>query len=365
MKTKTRVDGGVLAVLGLLVAKGDPVRPGEETDPGADVRAAAEAARKPEAYETPAHLRFPYVSTYYVKPVVMSGETVKVGFFTTDWDSSKIRFLDDRFRFDVFLEYAAEGGSWKTLSAKNVKSGDGEIVLGKLPVGDYTLRLWSVDRGNRLESHRVIHEFKVVPENYFDDSSATSVMAADDLAAYGIDNRGETGGPVPVTDPKWPALEAAAEKNLAGLQKLIRDKAAAGVRKLVLLKGTYRLSAKGKLEMVDNFTLDLNGATLKQNAFTGDKGALVIFPSVHNAHLVNGTLEGDYYGLPQGRADEGDLPRFAEAHAPRPDGLHARPRGRDGEDGALHGRPCDDHRDRRGGRFARRQRYGRGRPRGT
>ena len=290
--------GVTLALLGagfLWTADSAPVLPGDETDPSAAVRAAAGAAKAPDGYETPAHLRFPYVSTYYVKPIVKVGEIVEIGYFTTDWDSSKIRFLDDKFRFDVHLEYAAEGAPWKTLTNENVKSGDGKFLLGALPLGDYTLRIWSVDRGSGLASHRVIHEFKVVPVDYFDTSTATYVMTEDDLTKYGVSNQGATKQPVKVDEPGWADLEAMGERNVAGLQKLIDEKAAAGIRKLVLLKGTYRVTAKGKIELPDNFTLDLNGATLKENGFTGCNSVIVEFPSAKNAHLVNGTLEGDYY----------------------------------------------------------------------
>jgi hypothetical protein len=42
-------------------------------------------------------------------------------------------------------------------------------------------------------------------------------------------------------------------------------------------------------------TLDLNGATLKENAFTGHGAVVVSIANVRDAHLVNGTIEGDYY----------------------------------------------------------------------
>ena len=40
-----------------------------------------------------------------MKPTVTTGDAVKIGLFVTDFDSSKIRFLDDSHRFTAFLEY--------------------------------------------------------------------------------------------------------------------------------------------------------------------------------------------------------------------------------------------------------------------
>ena len=39
----------------------------------------------------PEHLWFPYVSTYYVKPIVTTAETLRVGYYVTDWNQSEVR----------------------------------------------------------------------------------------------------------------------------------------------------------------------------------------------------------------------------------------------------------------------------------
>lgn len=51
-----------------------PVLPGYLTDPSV-VR---EKMGKGETYETPEAFRYPYVSTYYVKPTVTAGENVRI-----------------------------------------------------------------------------------------------------------------------------------------------------------------------------------------------------------------------------------------------------------------------------------------------
>ena len=42
-------------------------------------------------------------------------------------------------------------------------------------------------------------------------------------------------------------------------------------------------------------TFDLNGATIKENGFTGRSSQMIVLRNVDNTHLINGTLEGDYY----------------------------------------------------------------------
>ena len=318
------------------LASAQAVIPGWLTDPTA-VKGALE---KDESYQPPERLKYPYLSTYYVKPTVTAGDAVKIGFFVTDFESSKIRFLDDTHRFTAFLEYRPAGGASKTLTLKDLRSGDAEFDLGKLPVGEYEMRVWARDAKGR-ESHRVIHDFRVVMPSFFEiPADKVFTATAADLAAYGIRNDGdlerivhvgadgvstvvkEKRAGVPgytVTVPLDPetgkvpmkafekakvvydagydkaTVERTAVANVEGLQRLLDEKAAAGFRKIVLPPGTYRLSHEKSLFIPDGLTLDLGGATLKQNAFTGASSVLVRLEGVTDAHLTGGTLEGDYW----------------------------------------------------------------------
>ena len=90
-------------------------------------------------------------------------------------------------------------------------------------------------------------------------------------------------------------VEQASIKTADGLNQLLRDKAAEGFRKVVLLPGTYRVSYKRTVSIPSNMTFDLNGAVIKQNGFTGAASMMVTLDCVYDAHLVNGVIEGDYY----------------------------------------------------------------------
>ena len=312
------------------------VLPGYLTDP----TAMKEVIAKDAGYQPPERLKYPYVSTYYVKPTVTPEETVKVGIYVTDFDSSKIRFRDDSHRFSAFLEYRQKGGDSKVLKLTDLKSGDAGFTLGKLPVGAYEFRVWAVDAKGR-ESHRVIHDFRVMSAaDQTIPADKVYVMTREDLAAYGLRHDGDlekvvyvaTNGEetvvkekregVPgytVTVPMDPksgkvpyrafekasiayddgydaaAVEASALATSEGLQRLVDEKAAAGFRKLVLLPGVYRVSAAKRLIVPDHFTLDLGQATLKLNACSVASVVMVKLASTIDSHLVGGVLEGDYW----------------------------------------------------------------------
>ena len=269
------------AVLGLVkLTSAQAVIPGWETDS----TAVKEAFGEDIGYQPPEALRYPYVSTYYVKPTVTPDEEVKIGFFVTDFEHSKVRFLDDSHRFTAYLEYRQKDGVSTLLTLADLKSGDGEFNLGKLSVGEYEMRVWAKDAQGR-ESHRVIQDFRVVAAaDLVIPAEKVYTMTAADLAAYEIRNDGnfekivcgsevvkEKRTDVPgytVTVPLDPdtgkvpyrayekvsveydagydkaAVEAAAVATAEGLQRLIDEKAAAGYRKLVLLAGTYRVSMR-------------------------------------------------------------------------------------------------------------------------
>ncbi len=313
-----------------------PVLPGYLTDPSV----MKDNLSKDESYQPPEAFKYPYISTYYVKPTVRAGDAVKIGIFVTDFDSSKIRFLDDSHRFSAFLEYRLKGGASKTVALNGIKSGDAEFDLGRLPAGEYEMRVWAVD-GKGRESHRVIHDFRVVnPQDLEIPAGKVYKMTAADLAAYGIRNDGDfekivhldangvskvvkekradapgytvtvpldpQTGKIPMSARKKAevvydagydkaAVEADSVKTARGLQRLLDEKAAAGFRKFVMLPGTYRISWTNSVEVPSRMTLDLGRAVLKQNGFTGSSSVMVRFASATDAHLVGGTLEGDYW----------------------------------------------------------------------
>ena len=62
-----------------------------------------------------------------------------------------------------------------------------------------------------------------------------------------------------------------------------------------MLPGTYRIDHQESIFIPSNFTLDMNGATIKLNQFTGDKALMITLNNTFDSHVINGTIEGDYY----------------------------------------------------------------------
>ena len=345
----------LLSVATALAAFAGPeVLPGYLTDPSM-----MKGLLESEDYTPPESLQMPYFSTYYVKPTVTTEEEVKVGFYVTDFFQSEVRFLDKSHVFAAVLEYAREGEKPTRLRPFKVSAGDGEFRLGKLPAGDYWMRAWAVDRARRESHRVYHKFRVIAPGALDVTAAQTYRMTDADLAAYGIRNDGNHAREVrvdvgaapekenpkdrakryvaamdaavaardvrrkggvpgytvfkPVQDGKfvWHAYEyarlvydegydtnavyQASVATAEGLQKLLDEKAAAGVRKFVMLPGVYRIAHDRKIVLPDNFTLDLNGATLKQNPFTGCHSVIVSIASGYDSHLVGGTLEGDYW----------------------------------------------------------------------
>lgn len=91
------------------------------------------------------------------------------------------------------------------------------------------------------------------------------------------------------------ALEATAAANSRALTKYLKNLAASGRRKVVLPKTTIRLSANEILLLPGNFTVDLGGGKLKMNASNALTARPIQMFRVEDAHLVNGTVEGQYF----------------------------------------------------------------------
>ena len=80
-----------------------------------------------------------------------------------------------------------------------------------------------------------------------------------------------------------------------GLQKLLDDKKAEGYNRILLLPGIYRIDHQQTIYVPDRFTLNMNGATLKENQFTGNKSLMLSLDSTFDSHVLNGNIEGDYF----------------------------------------------------------------------
>lgn len=214
----------------------------------------------------------PYISTYYIKPIVTTNEDFILNYYVTDFYHKEYINEDTSETFTVTINI----NGYPTIIKTNVSAGDNSINLGKFNnLGEQKFSILCTDKYCR-NSHELFNFFLVrndlVVKEY--------IMTTEDLVNYNIDN----------ADNKDKV-----STNRDGLQKLLDDKSNQGYNNLKLLPGIYRVDHLGTLYIPTNFTLDMNTATIKLNEFTGNKALMVDLNNTFDSHVINGTIEGDYF----------------------------------------------------------------------
>lgn len=134
-------------------------------------------------------LEVPYISTYYVQPVLTLGETAKISYYVTDWYQSEIRFNDKSHRFGITLEIVSPDGKTRTMTQQNCPAGDHEFSFPASEKGIYKIRLQAIDSKGR-RSHLLIHEFWVRTKAEQEiKADETMIVQENDLKKYGISNK--------------------------------------------------------------------------------------------------------------------------------------------------------------------------------
>ena len=282
----------------------------------------------------------PYISTYHVDGSVKTGQEVKIKFYITDYNQTEYREGDTSKTFTVTLK--ADG---KQTITKTLKAGTHEISLGSFATEttiDYSIK--ATDKYGR-NSHEVFHYFRV----HNGVAKKEYVMTEADLQKYNIKNT----DPYPIrryvdveeiSDNIKPTMEEAynnasvpsnsyvvliprnindnntkghklypyvkvkyasdynadkvaedSKNTREGLQKFLDDVRAQGYNYVKLLNGIYRIDHEESIYIPTKMTVDLNGATIKLNQFTGDGATMISMTNTYDSHLINGKIEGDYY----------------------------------------------------------------------
>lgn len=310
-------------------------------------------------------LEVPYISTYYVEPNVLTTQDVKISFYVTDWHQSEYRLQDKSHRFNAFLQITDSQKNTRQMQLKNIPAGDHSFAVGKLPEGDYQIRLYAIDKYRRY-SPSIFHEFRV-RKTFEIPADAVYKMTPDDLRKYRIFPRGNYGslhfvdatgkneaetkaiveaaaanvkvepykyvvvvggskapadlligkkcGAYNLPVPEWlpnhysrrtakviyapgyrkEYVEQQSVETGKGINQFLKDLSEKGVRKVVFLPGTYRISHKTPINIPSNMTVDLNRSTIKMNECT-EKGAIMVrILNCYDSHMVNGIVEGDYF----------------------------------------------------------------------
>ena len=290
----------------------------------------------------------PYISTYYIKPVVKPGEEVFIDYYITDYYHKE--YLEEDFSERFTVTVRVEGQADKIYS--NLKAGNHVISLGSFSKeGEQKFSIFCTDKYGR-NSHELFNYFlvrnDVVVNEYImteadlitynikntDDyeqkiyvkvdkltdttvgtnietvANATTVPSKKYICFIGTTETDSNGNTIMQSTPtkfwlntivkysddydKDTVLQEATNTRI-GLQKFLDDKKEAGYNKVKLLPGTYRIDHQLQIYIPTQFTLDMNGATLKLNPFTGDKNLILDLNNTFDSHVINGTIEGDYF----------------------------------------------------------------------
>lgn len=270
----------------------------------------------------------PYISTYYIKPIVGIGEEAKLDFYITDYFHKE--YLEDDYSETFTVTLRIEGREDKKLY--NLKAGDHTISLGKFDTeGEKKFSILCTDKYGR-NSHELFN-FILVKNPV---EVKEYIMTQEDLVKYNIKNTDDyeviefsegtlkdllKSAPVgkylcllPTNDSgtynyskfknitvkygkgydKEAVLNEAINTRI-GLQQLLDDKKAEGYNRVVLLNGRYRIDHQKQIYIPSEMTLDMNGATIKLNQFTGCNALMIDINNTFDSHVINGTIEGDYF----------------------------------------------------------------------
>lgn len=240
-----------------------------------------------------AMFKMPYVSTYYFNPKPTIYDNIQIPIYITDYEQSEYLNNDTSITLDIIYEVDGES---KTIS--NAPLGDYTLTIGQLREGKHIIAIQTLDKRTGLKSHKLYNDLWVVdPATSEISASQTYYMTDDDLELYKINNSNSADA-TDVVDTR------------DGLTKLFADKQAEGYRKIVLLEGIYRIDGEdasghrmNSIFIPSYFTVDMNGSTFKLNTILSDinasekdpgtSGSIIKMEDVVDAHLINGTLEGD------------------------------------------------------------------------
>jgi len=239
----------------------------------------------------------PYVSTYYFNPKPYVGEDIIIPIYITDSVQSEYFQNDTTITLDVIYEI---DGVQTTLS--DIPLGDYDLNIGSLSEGMHAVAIQTYDKRSGMKSHKLYNDLWVIdPQKEVISAEETYYMSEADLIKYKINNEGSTDS-------------EDLNNTRDGLTQLFMDVRAAGKRKIVLLEGTYRIDGtvdRDKCISIPSYlTVDMNNSTFKLNPVMPELNdsnpekpasenkavaCIVTMNDVVDAHLINGTIEGDRF----------------------------------------------------------------------
>ncbi len=133
-------------------------------------------------------LEVPYISTYYIPPVITVGGMAKVPYYVTDWHQSEIRLGNKSHRFTVTLDVITPSGKTFKFAPKNRPAGDHEFRFPVSEAGIYKISLQAVDARGRRSNVLIQEIWGRTEEEQKIPATQTMTVSKGDLEKYGISN---------------------------------------------------------------------------------------------------------------------------------------------------------------------------------
>ena len=223
-----------------------------------------------------------YIQIYYYDPKPFSDTEVIIPYFIDDYEQTG--YQQDNTNKTFTLIVIVDGVETRY---ENIKAGDNEINLGILSEGEHWFSLQGIDNSNNSYGMRIYKEIWCVNrETYPIQESETYYLSETDLTNYSINNTNAED-------------DDSCENTKLGLNQLMANCKNEGFRKLVLLPGTYRVNCTSREDCIiipSNFTLDLNGATIKRKpdiVNTTISKSTFLLNNCIDSHIINGYVEDD------------------------------------------------------------------------
>ena len=223
-----------------------------------------------------------YIQIYYYNPKPFSDTEVIIPYFIDDYEQTG--YQQDNTNKTFTLIVIVDGVETRY---ENIKAGDNEINLGILSEGEHWFSLQGIDNSNNSYGMRIYKEIWCVNrETYPIQESETYYLSKTDLTNYSINNSNAED-------------DDSCENTKLGLNQLMINCKNEGFRKLVLLPGTYRVNCTSRQDCIiipSNFTLDLNGATIKRKpdiVNTTISKSTFLLNNCIDSHIINGYVEDD------------------------------------------------------------------------
>ncbi|MGL4949509.1 MAG: hypothetical protein ACRC5M_03920, partial [Anaeroplasmataceae bacterium] len=122
----------------------------------------------------------PYISTYYIKPIILPKEDVIINFYVTDYNHKEYAYEDSSQTFTITIKIEGK----KNIVKKNVKAGDNSVNIGNFnDLGEQKFSIVATDEYKR-NSHELFNFFLVRDKEVINEYTMTN----DDLNKYNIKN---------------------------------------------------------------------------------------------------------------------------------------------------------------------------------